>query len=80
MILRLLESYTRLTIDADEHPLMSRTHQPDPKLEPDQQDKRAVVPIAEADVDRWLNGTLREAAELVRLTPVEEFDAGPVMV
>lgn len=34
-------SYTMLTINADHHPLMSRMHKPDPKLPPDQQDKRS---------------------------------------
>lgn len=41
-----------LTINADSHPLMRRMHKPDPKLPADQQDKRSVVPIEFADVDR----------------------------
>lgn len=32
-----------LTINADSHPMMSRMHRPDPKLPPDQQDKRSDV-------------------------------------
>jgi putative SOS response-associated peptidase YedK len=44
------ESYTILTLNADAHPLMSRMHKPDPKLGPDQQDKRSVIPIVGADV------------------------------
>lgn len=55
-----------LTINADDHPLMSRMHKPDSKLGPDQQDKRGVVSIEQADVDQWLFGTSKEAAELVR--------------
>lgn len=70
------ESYTMLTINADAHPLMSRMHKPDPKLGPDQQDKRSVIAIELADVDQWLHGTLDEAKALMRLTPVEAFDAG----
>jgi hypothetical protein len=31
---------------------MSRVHKPEPKLGPEQQDKRSVVPIEMADVDR----------------------------
>ncbi len=71
------ESYTMLTINADAHPLMSRMHKPDPKLPADRQDKRSVIPIELADVDQWLAGTVKEASELLRLAPVEVFDAGP---
>lgn len=71
------ESYSMLTLNADAHPLMRRMHKPDPKLRPDQQDKRSVVAIEAADVDLWLTGTSDEAETLVRLTPVEAFNAGP---
>jgi putative SOS response-associated peptidase YedK len=73
-----VESYTMLTMNADAHPLMRRMHKPDPKLGPGQQDKRSVVPIERADVDTWLRGSLQAAAALVRLAPVEVFDAGPL--
>jgi putative SOS response-associated peptidase YedK len=53
-------------------------HKPDPKLGPDAQDKRSVVPIELEDVDAWLHGTQEQAQPLVRLTPFEAFDAGPV--
>lgn len=72
------ESYTMLTLNADAHPLMSRMHKPDPKLAPDKQDKRSVVSIELQDVDQWFHGTPDEARQLVRLTPVELFSAGPV--
>ncbi len=72
------ESYTMLTINADAHPLMSRMHKPDPKLSTDRQDKRSVIPVELADVDQWLAGTVKEASELLRLAPVEVFNAGPV--
>ena len=71
------ESYTMLTLNADAHPLMRRMHKPDPKLGPDQQDKRSVVAIEAADVDLWLAGTVEQAATLIRLSPVETFDAAP---
>ena len=73
----IVESYT-MTLNADRHPLMNRMHKPDPKLEPDQQDKRSVVPIELDHVDTWLTGSLDAAVALVRLAPVEVFDAGPV--
>ena len=74
----MVESNTMLTRNADAHPRMSRMHKPDPKLGPDQQDKRSVVPIELADVDAWLHGTLEQAQTLVKLAPNEVFDAAPV--
>jgi putative SOS response-associated peptidase YedK len=73
----LVESYTLLTLNADAHPLMRRMHKPDPKLGPDQQDKRSVVAIEMADADQWLAGTVEEASALVKLPSIELFDAGP---
>lgn len=73
-----VESYTMLTINADQHPLMRRMHKPDPKLPPDQQDKRSVIPLEPSDWDQWLAGTVEEARLLLRLAPVEVFRAGPV--
>ena len=72
------ESYTMFTLNADDHPLMSRMHKPDPKLPPDQQDKRSVVALEGSDVDVWLRGSISEAAELVRVPDVELFDAAPI--
>lgn len=72
------ESYTMLTANADAHPLMSRMHKPDTKLPADQQDKRSVIPLAPEDYDQWLAGTLEEAQALLRVPPIEVFDARPV--
>jgi len=69
------ESYTMLTINADAHPLMRRMHKPDPKLPADQQDKRSVIPIELADVDQWLAGTVKDAQVLLKLAPVDVFEA-----
>lgn len=74
-----IESYTMLTLNADTHPLMNRMHKPDPKLGPQQQDKRSVVPIEAADVDTWLTAPVEQAAQLLRLAPPEGFDAGPAL-
>jgi putative SOS response-associated peptidase YedK len=74
-----VESYTMLTLNADAHPLMSRMHKPDPKLGPDQQDKRSVVALEPDDFEPWLTGSVEAAAKLVRLTPVETFDAAPML-
>lgn len=72
-----VESFTMLTVNCDDHPLMRRMHKPDPKLGPDEQDKRSVIPIEQADVDQWLAGTVEEASELLRVPPIAVFDAGP---
>lgn len=78
------ESYTMLTINADGHPLMGRMHKNelDPKTkEPlplEQQDKRSVIPLDPADYDQWLAGTQQDAQALLRVAPVEVFDAGPL--
>jgi hypothetical protein len=58
---------------------MSRVRKPEPKLGPEQQDKRSVVPIEMADFDRWLFGPVDDATTLVRLPPVEVFAAGPAV-
>ena len=71
----IIESFTMLTLNADAHPLMRRMHRPDPKRPPHMQDKRSVVPIELEDVDAWLFGTPTEAQSLVKLAPVEAFDA-----
>jgi hypothetical protein len=69
-----------LTLNADHHPLMSRMHKPDPKLPPSQQDKRSVIPIVKGDIDLWLAGTVEEATRLLKLAPVEVFEAGPAQL
>ena len=73
-----VESYTMLTINADHHPLMSRMHKPDPAYGPDEQDKRSVIPIELRDADTWLHGSVADASALLRVAPVEVFEAGPV--
>ncbi|MFA7670600.1 MAG: SOS response-associated peptidase family protein [Burkholderiaceae bacterium] len=73
-----VESYTMLTLNADAHPLMSRMHKPDPSRPSHAQDKRSVIPIALADVDQWLNGSLDDAKMLFTLPPLAAFDAVPL--
>ncbi|RZI67313.1 MAG: hypothetical protein EOP80_18625 [Variovorax sp.] len=79
-----VENYTMLTINANAHTLMSRMHRPenDPKtrqpLPLEQQDKRSLVLIEPANYERWLNGSIEDAKALLKLTPLELFEAGPV--
>jgi putative SOS response-associated peptidase YedK len=61
-----VESYTMLTVNADDHPIMSRMHKPDPKVASDQQDKRSVVAIERGDVEQWLSGSPEEAGYLLK--------------
>lgn len=70
-----IETYTMLTLNADQHPLMQRMHKPDLKRPPHMQDKRSVVPIALADTQLWLAGTSAQASELVQLAAPEIFVA-----
>ncbi len=72
-----VESYTMLTVNADAHPLMSRMHKPDPKLRPDQQDKRSIVAIEQADVDQWLLGGMEEIKPLLHAPAMEFIEGGP---
>ena len=74
----IVESYTMLTINADDHPVMSRMHKPDPKLPPDQQDKRSVVSIDFTSVDAWLQGTKGDAQLLLKAPPAEDISAEPI--
>ncbi|RRH80822.1 DUF159 family protein [Variovorax beijingensis] len=71
-------NYTMLMLNADGHPLMGRMHKPDPKLPADQQDKRSVIPLEAHDFDRWLTCTVEEAKAMLKVPPVELFDAGPL--
>lgn len=72
-----VESYSMLTINADDHPLMSRMHKPDPTERPDKQDKRSVVAIDHCDLEQWMHGSTEEAAELLVPPAMELIDAGP---
>lgn len=74
----IVESYTMLTVNADAHPLMSRMHKPDPKLAPDQQDKRSVVAIEQADADQWLLGSSDEIKPLLRAPAMALIEGRPV--
>jgi len=71
------DSFSMLTANADAHELMRRMHKPDPKAGPDEQDKRSVIAIEQADVDQWLTGTMSEAQQLLRLPPLDVIEAGP---
>ena len=72
-----LLSYTMLTQNCDGHPILELMHRPDPKLPPDRQDKRTVVPIWEQDQDAWLHGTVAQARSLIRVPAPDTLAHGP---
>jgi hypothetical protein len=72
----LVESYTMLRLNADADPLMRRLHKPDPKLGPLEHDKRSVIEINTSDCDTWQRGPHEGARTLIRLTALEDYDAG----
>ncbi len=74
-----VETFTMLTLNADDHPLMSRMHKPDPRLGPDEQDKRMVVVLDHAAQATWLHGSAAEAERVVAQWPADRFSAGPLV-
>jgi len=73
----IVERYTMPTINADDHPNMSRTHKPDSKLAPHQQDKRSVAAIEASNAKVWLSGPNEAASKRVRPPDAELIDGGP---
>lgn len=67
-------SFTMVTVNCDDHPLLSRLHRPDPKLPADKQDKRAVVHVEPEHWEFWLTGSQDAARELLVPVPLEMFD------
>ena len=64
-------SFTQITINADEHPLMRRFHKPD-------DEKRALVVLPPQDVDAWLQCRSAELARsFLRHYPAEAMKAWP---
>ncbi|UXH76459.1 SOS response-associated peptidase [Roseateles amylovorans] len=70
----LVPSYTLLTCNCDDHPLLRRLHRPDPKLPPQAQDKRAVIHIEPQDWMAWMGGDEAHARALMHPPPAEFFD------
>lgn len=63
----IVESYTMLTINADQHPLMNRMHKPDPKLPADAQDKRMEVVLETETWHDWLSASVAQARDLMTI-------------
>jgi putative SOS response-associated peptidase YedK len=75
-------NYTMVTVNADQHPLMSRMHRPE--YESDgvtlkvPQDKRGILVLEPDDWGAWLFGTKEDALGLLRLPPAEVYAGAPV--
>ncbi|MCU0775490.1 MAG: SOS response-associated peptidase [Ideonella sp.] len=63
-------SFTMLTINADDHPLMRRFHKP-------ADEKRMVVVLDEADYDAWLDSPVERQRDFLRQYPSEGLVAEP---
>ena len=59
-----IESYSMITINADDHPVMNRMHKPG-------EEKRMPVILHLDDYDRWLNATTEEAFRMCQQFPAE---------
>jgi len=59
-------SYTMLTINAAEHPLMRNYHRPG-------DEKRTVVILPEAQYDAWLDAPVERSMEFMQLYPAEHL-------
>lgn len=62
----LIVSFSMLTIDASEQPVMRRCHKPE-------DEKRTVVPLRPDLFDSWLNATPDSALELLNLDSIPEL-------
>lgn len=63
-------SYTMLTVNADQHPLLRRMHKAE-------DEKRAVVPITDERWHDWLYGPVLTARSMLVLPPEDWYAAAP---
>lgn len=65
-----VHSFTLLTINADNHPVMRQFHKPD-------DEKRMVVILNDQDYDAWLQAPANESREFLQQYPAEDLLAVP---
>ena len=63
-------SFSMLTLNADEHPVLKRLHKPD-------DEKRSLYIVSPNEYDVWLSATPEEARAMLMLMPAERFLIGP---
>ncbi len=72
-----INTFTMLTLNADDHDLMKYMHRPDPKRPPEMQDKRMVVILAEGLYEAWLDAPAAESADFIRQYSADRLLATP---
>ncbi|KRB18664.1 hypothetical protein ASE08_05365 [Rhizobacter sp. Root16D2] len=68
---QVFDTYTMITINADDHPIMKRMHKPDPN----DPEKRMVAVLPLQDQQAWLFGSPAEAEQVIGQWPVEKIKA-----
>ena len=63
---KMIESFTMLTVNADDHEIMKHMHRPG-------DEKRMPVILTEDDYDRWLNATTEEAHRMCQAFTAEKM-------
>ena len=63
---KMIESFTMLTVNADDHEIMKHMHRPG-------DEKRMPVILTEDDYDRWLNATTEEAHRMCQTFTAEKM-------
>ncbi|AJY53151.1 SOS response-associated peptidase [Halomonas sp. KO116] len=66
----MVHSYTMLTINADDHPMMQNFHRPG-------HEKRMVIVLPGPQVSEWLNASADESARYFQQYPAERLTAEP---
>lgn len=64
----LVHSYTMLTVNADDHPLMNQYHRPD-------KEKRMVVILPSGSAQDWLKASVNESDDFLRQYPADRLCA-----
>ena len=73
-----INSFTMLTLNADEHDLMKHMHRPDPTRPIEKQDKRMVVILPQAQYVEWLDAPPEKSQAFIQQYPAEMLTATPV--
>ncbi len=72
-----IDTFTMLTLNADEHPLMKHMHRPDRGRPVEMQDKRMVVILPEAQYAEWLDAPAERSKEFMTQYPAERLVVTP---
>lgn len=72
-----VNTFTMLTLNADDHDLMKHMHRPDPKRPPEMQDKRMVVILPEGLYEAWLDAPAANSSDFMRQYPAARLVATP---